>query len=59
MLGVPTDGSVLMLGDNASMVLNTKLHGSALKKKHYVVAYNRVREAVAARIIRFCHIDKS
>ena len=57
MLGVPIDGSVLMLGDNKSVVLNTTIPSSALKKKHCAVAYHRVREAVVARIIRFCHID--
>ena len=30
---------------------------SALKKKHNAIAYYRVREAIAARLIRFCHID--
>ena len=57
MLGVPIDGSVLMLGDNKSVVLNTTIPSSALKKKHNAIAYHRVREAIAARIIRFCHID--
>ena len=57
MLGVPIDGSTLLLGDNKSVVLNTTVPSSALKKKHCAIAYHRVREAVAARIIRFCHID--
>ena len=57
MLGVPIDGSVLMLEDNKSVVMNTTIPSSALKKKHCAVAYHRVREAVAARIVRFCHID--
>ena len=34
MLGVPIDGSVLMLGDNKSVVMNTTIPSSALKKKH-------------------------
>ena len=59
MLGVPIDGSALMLGDNKSVVLNTTIPSSALKKKHQMIAYHRIREAVAARIIRFCHIDSS
>ena len=57
MIGVPIDGSVLMLGDNKSVVLNTTIPSSALKKKHNAIAYHWVREAIAARIIRFCHID--
>lgn len=57
MLGVKIDGSVLLLGDNKSVVLNTTIPSSVLKKKHCAIAYHRTREAVAARIIRFCHID--
>ena len=57
MLGVPIDGSVLMLGDNKSVVLNTTIPSSALKKKHCAVAYHQVCKAVAARIVRFCHIN--
>ena len=57
MLGVPLDGSILMLGDNKSVVLNTTIPSSALKKKHNAIAYHRVREAIAARLIRFCHVD--
>ena len=59
MLGVGIDGSALMLGDNKSVVVNTTIPSSALKKKHQMVAYHRVREAVAARLIRFCHIESS
>ena len=46
MLGVGIDGSALMLGDNKSAVVNTTIPSSALKKKHQMVAYHRVREAV-------------
>ena len=38
------------------MVITT-IPSSALKKKHCAVAYHQVRKAVAARIVRFCHID--
>ena len=59
MIGVPIDGSVLMLGDNnlKSVVLNTTIPSSALKKKHNAIAYHRVREAIAARVIRFCYVE--
>ena len=56
MLGVPIDGPALMLGDNMSVVVNTTLPSSKLKKKHQAIAYHRVREAIAAKIIRFAHI---
>ena len=57
MLGVSIDGSILLLGDNKSVVLNTTIPSSALKKKHNAIAYHRVRGTIAARIICFCHID--
>ena len=59
MLGVKIDGSALMLGDNKSVVLNTTVPSSVLKKKHCAIAYHRTREAIAARSIRFCHVDSA
>ena len=56
MLGVPVDGPSLMLGDNNSMVLNTSVQSSVLKKKHHACAYNQVREAIAGGIVNFVHI---
>jgi hypothetical protein len=56
MLGVPIDGPAMMLGDNMSVVLNTTIPSSMLKKKHNAIAYHRVREAIAAKIVRFAHI---
>ena len=57
MLGVKVEKESLLLGDNMSVVLNTTLPSSQLKKKHNACAYHRVREAIAAGIIRFAHID--
>jgi hypothetical protein len=55
-LEVPLDSPALMLGDNMSVFLNTALTSSILKKKHHAIAYHRVREAIAARIISFAYI---
>jgi hypothetical protein len=55
-LGVALDRSALMLGDNMSVVLNTTVSSSVLKEKHNAIAYHRVREAIAARIMRFEYI---
>jgi hypothetical protein len=55
-LGVALDGPSLILGDNMSVVLNTTVPSSVLKKKHNAIAYHRVREAIAARIMRFSYI---
>ena len=57
MLGVPLEETSLLIGDNMSVILNTTLPSSILKKKHNAIAYHRVREAIAAKIINFAHID--
>jgi hypothetical protein len=56
MLGVPIDGPALMLGDNNSVVLNTSVPSSILKKKHHACAYHRVQEAIVGGITNFVHI---
>jgi hypothetical protein len=58
-LGVPIDGPALLLGDNQSVVLNTTVPSSVLKKKHNAVAFHHIREAIAARICQFVHIPSS
>ena len=50
MLGIKVDKPSIMLIDNYSVVLNTTLPSSSLKKKHNSIAFNEVRECVAARI---------
>ena len=55
-LGVSLEGPTLMLGDNMSVVLNTSVPSSVLKKKHNAIAYHRVREAIAARVLRFAYL---
>ena len=49
-LGMPIDGPALLLGDNQSVVLNTTVPSSVLKKKHNAVAFHCIHEAIAARI---------
>ena len=56
MMGVPILDTTLMFGDNKSVIMNTTLPSSNLKKKHNAIAYHRVREAVAARAIDLVHI---
>jgi hypothetical protein len=54
--GVALVGTALMLGDTMSVVLSTTVPSSVLKKKHDEIEYHRVREAIAARVIRFAYI---
>ena len=56
MLGVPLDGPALMLGDNMSVIVNTSIPSSQLKKKHNATAYHHVCESIAAKILHFAHI---
>jgi hypothetical protein len=55
-LEVSLNESVSMSGDNMSIFLNTTVPSSLLKKKHNAIAYHRIREAIAARIMRFAYI---
>ena len=40
----------------ASKVLSTTVPSSVLKKKQNVIAYHRVREAMAAKVMRFAFL---
>jgi hypothetical protein len=56
MLGVRVEKYSYMLGDNMSVILNTTLPSSPLKKKHCAISYNRLRE-VQAVFLKFAHIS--
>jgi hypothetical protein len=55
-LGVDLDGPTLMFGDNMTVVLNTSVPSSVLKKKHNAIAYHRLREAMTAKVMRFAYV---
>ena len=59
MLGFQITQPATILIDNQSVVINTSLPSSCLKKKHNAIAYHRVREAVAAGIVRIGHVPSS
>jgi hypothetical protein len=59
MLGIEVDGTAMMFGDNKSEIVGTTMPSSQLKKKHKVVAYHRVQEAIAAQIIHFFHVPSA
>ena len=56
MMGIVIKTSSTMLIDNQSVVMNTQLPSSTIKKKWLSIAYHRIREAIAAGIIRVAHI---
>ena len=55
MLGVPVKTSY-MFGDNQSVLTNSTVPHSQLNKRHNALAYHRVREAIASRVLKFFHI---
>ena len=52
-LGVPIRERSYMYGDNRSVVLNATVPHSILSKRHHLLSYHRVREAIAAKYVAF------
>eukprot|EP00957_Ditylum_brightwellii_P194805 14839151-Ditylum_brightwellii.AAC.1 len=57
MLGAPVKGTTVLFGGNKSMITNTSLPHSTLKKRVSVNNYHCVREAVASKIVSVVHCD--
>ena len=55
-MGVPIEEKTFMFGDNASVITSSTIQTSVLKKRHNMLAYHRVREAIAAGVMFFFHI---
>jgi hypothetical protein len=47
MMGILVDEPAFVFGDNKSVLCNTTMPGSTLKKKNNAIAYHHVREGVA------------
>ena len=56
MLGVPVIDSY-MFCDNQSVLTNSTVPQSQLNKRHNALAYQRVREAIAAAVMKSFKID--
>ena len=56
MLGVPVVGPSWIFGDNQSVVINSTVPSSTLKKRWNALSYHCVREAVAAGIVNVVHM---
>jgi hypothetical protein len=59
MWGVPIDRPANVFCDNKSVVTNSTVPTSTLKKKHNSIAYHRVRDAVAGGIARIAKVHTS
>ena len=57
MMEMDVEKCSILLGGNNSMIVNTQLSSSSIKKKHNAVAFHKAREAVAAGYVRTGHID--
>jgi hypothetical protein len=47
MMGIPVDGPAYIYGDNQSVLANTTIPDSVLKKKSQSIAYHFIREGCA------------
>ena len=56
-LGVPIKSKAYMFGNNKSVVTSSTVPHSLLSKRHNILSYHRVREAIAAKIIVFHWCD--
>ena len=56
-MGIPVIGSALVLGDNQSVLYNTTIPDSILKKKSQSIAYHFVREGVAKDEWRTAYVN--
>ena len=56
MFGIPLEGPANVFCDNNSAVINATIPTSPLKKKHDAIAYHRVRESIAAGIMRVAKV---
>ena len=56
-LGVPVEHATMMFGNNESVVNTASVPHSRLHKRHNALSYHKTREAIAAGITRFTHVD--
>jgi len=56
-MGVPVNGVSMMFGDNESVVNTASIPHSKLHKCHNALSYHRTREAIAAGITRYHHVE--
>ena len=52
-LGVPIMTKAYMFDNNKSVITSATIPQSGLNKRHYMLSYHRVKEAIAAKILDF------
>ena len=58
-LGTPITTKSFLFGDNRSVVTSATLPHSTLTKRHNILAFHRVREAIAAKLMAFYWIQSA
>ena len=58
-LGAPICAKSFFIGDNRSVVTSATLPHSTLTKRHNILAFHRVREAIAAKLMAFYSIQSA
>ena len=58
-LGAPIGAKSFLFGDNRSVVTNATLPHSTLTKRHNILAFHRVRDAIAAKLMAFYWIQSA
>ena len=59
MFGIPITGATNVFADNMSVITNSTVPSSTISKKHNAICYHRVRESVAAGVIRIAWVHSS
>ena len=57
MMGIPCEGPTLIYGDNKSVLCNTTIPESTLKKKSHSIAYHFIRQGVARDEWRTAYVN--
>ena len=55
-LGIPVRNKSYLFGDNESVVKSSTIPHSPLRKRHNLLAFHRVREAIASSMLVFLHL---
>ena len=58
-LGAPIGSKSFLFGDNRSVVTSATLPHSTLTKRHNILAFHRVRDAIAAKLMAFYLIQSA
>ena len=56
-MGIEVKGPTYLFGDNSSVISSSTIPHSQLNRRHMALSFHKVREAIAARIVRFDFIN--